>query len=163
MPIIWIDGCIESGCHRWKLRWLGAETLSVVYSAECKAARKLTREVSLLPILVVLFIFSYAILTMLVVEQGRTIDSQRGMIREMLGDTNQLAALKSKIARDESLKHATPVIPPAVSSNQGKESAPDPSSGKDPKLPGKSPHSMKEGPGRPASDLQDVRRTTRVI
>ena len=36
---------------------------------------------SLLPVLTILFLVSYGLLTMLVVEQGRTIDSQRSLIQ----------------------------------------------------------------------------------
>jgi len=78
--------------------------LTVVYSAECKAIQKANRSSGMLPLLVVLFVLSYAILTLLVVEQGRTIESQRFLIREMVKDSSQLAELKGKMARDESLK-----------------------------------------------------------
>ena len=37
---------------------------------------------AMLPILVVLFLISYGLMSVLVVEQGRTIDSQRNLIRE---------------------------------------------------------------------------------
>ena len=56
----------------------------------------------MLPLLVILFIVSYGILTMLVFEQGQTIESQRGLIREMLKDSTQLATLKGKLSRDDS-------------------------------------------------------------
>lgn len=49
-----------------------------------------------LPLLVVLFLASYALMTMLIVEQGRTIDSQRTLIRELFRDSNELAAVKTK-------------------------------------------------------------------
>lgn len=50
----------------------------------------------LLPLLVVLFIISYGLLTLLVVEQNRTIESQRTMIQLMMGDTAQLAHMKGQ-------------------------------------------------------------------
>lgn len=143
--------------------------MTVVYSAECKAARKSTREVRLLPILVVLFIFSYAILTTLVIEQSKTIESQRGLIREMLQDSSQLAALKGKIAREESQRQHEKASAQATApsaGDQSKDSVPagaPPGPGKDAKQAGKPTHSMKEIPGKPASDLQDVRRSTRII
>jgi hypothetical protein len=52
-----------------------------------------------MPLLVILFVVSYVILTMLVFEQGQTIEAQRGLIREMLKDSNQLSALRDKIAQ----------------------------------------------------------------
>jgi hypothetical protein len=51
---------------------------------------------SFLPILVVLFVISYGLLTMLVVEQGRTIENQRSMIQVLMGDTMQLNVMKQK-------------------------------------------------------------------
>src|SRR5271157_6410655 len=79
---------------------LGA-TLTVIYSAECAAPRAASRPVAMMPLLVILFVISYCILTALVFEQGQTIESQRGLIREMLKDSTQLAALKDKLARDK--------------------------------------------------------------
>jgi hypothetical protein len=52
--------------------------------------------ITLLPILTVLFLISYGLLTMLVVEQAQTIDSQRGLIRQLFDDSVQLSALKGK-------------------------------------------------------------------
>jgi len=51
----------------------------------------------MLPLLVVLFLISYALLTLLVVEQGRTIDSQRDLIHNMFSDSAQLSALKKTL------------------------------------------------------------------
>jgi hypothetical protein len=48
----------------------------------------------LLPILVVLFLFSYGLLAMLVTEQGHTIESQRYLIRSLFDDSNQLFHMK---------------------------------------------------------------------
>jgi hypothetical protein len=49
---------------------------------------------TLLPVLTVLFLVSYGLLTMLVVEQSRTIDSQRGLIQDLFRDSVQLTTLK---------------------------------------------------------------------
>jgi sRNA-binding protein len=51
---------------------------------------------TLLPVLVVLFVVSYGLLTMLVVEQARTIDSQRNLIGLLFDDSVQLAGIRSK-------------------------------------------------------------------
>ena len=48
---------------------------------------------TLLPVLIILFLVSYGLLTMLVVEQARTIDSQRGLIGLLFDDSVQLATL----------------------------------------------------------------------
>ena len=49
---------------------------------------------TLLPVLTVLFVVSYGLLTMLVIEQGRTIDSQKGLIQVLFNDSVQLSNLK---------------------------------------------------------------------
>ncbi len=49
---------------------------------------------SLLPILIVLFLVSYGLMAMLVVEQGRTIDSQRFLIKELFRDSTELTGMK---------------------------------------------------------------------
>jgi cytoskeletal protein RodZ len=49
-----------------------------------------------LPVLVVLFLISYALMTMLIIEQGRTIDSQRVLIHELFHDSQELSAVKQK-------------------------------------------------------------------
>jgi len=54
------------------------------------------RGVTLLPVLTVLFLISYGLLTMLVVEQSRTIDSQRGLIQDLFRDSVQLTTMKGK-------------------------------------------------------------------
>jgi hypothetical protein len=57
------------------------------------------KPVSLLPLLTILFILSYAMLTYLVVQQATTIDSQRVLIRQLLGDSLELSAMKNKTAQ----------------------------------------------------------------
>ena len=49
-----------------------------------------------LPILTVLFMISYALMTMLIVEQGQTIESQRALIRELFRDSTELSGVKMK-------------------------------------------------------------------
>jgi hypothetical protein len=134
----------------------------------------------MLPLLVVLFIVSYGILTLLVFEQGQTIESQRTLIRGMLQDSTQLASLKGKLARDESKrsqdkaagqadhKEADSGSRPADNPAAGSHSTGNPAAGakasdKETKRPSKSTRTMKEVPGKPASDLTDVRRSTRSI
>ena len=140
------------------------------YSDESVAPRTTTRPVAILPLLVILFIVSYGILTMLVFEQGKTIESQRSLIHEMLKDSTQLATLKGKLARDDSKRFQDKA---SVQADHKDADSGDPAAGikgsdakgldKETKRPGKSAHSMKEVPGKPAADLEDVRRSTRVI
>lgn len=49
-----------------------------------------------LPVLTVLFLISYGLMTMLIVEQGSTIESQRALIRELFRDSSELTAAKMK-------------------------------------------------------------------
>jgi len=117
----------------------------------------------MLPILVVLFVLSYVILAMLVFEQGQTIESQRGLIREMLKDSSQLASIKGKLARDESQRSQEKASTSAPASSQPQKDPAPKAPLKDPRNPGKSARTMRQAPGKPASDLEDVRRSTRVI
>ncbi len=41
-----------------------------------------------------LFLISYGLMTMLIVEQGQTIESQRALIRELFRDSRELSAVK---------------------------------------------------------------------
>ena len=146
-------------------------TLTVIRSAECVAALKTTtRPTVVLPLLVILFIVSYGILTLLVFEQGKTIESQRGLIREMLKDSTQLATLKGKLARDDSKRSQDKASAPAErkdadpgNADPGNSAAGAKGADKETKRPGKSAHSTKEAPRRPAADMEDVRRCTGVI
>jgi len=63
----------------------------------------------MLPVLVLLFLVSYGLMTMLIVEQGRTIDSQRTLIHQLLGDSFQLSALRGKAIQKE---HASAQVQP---------------------------------------------------
>jgi hypothetical protein len=139
--------------------------LTVIYSAESVAPRTTTRSAAMLPLLVILFIVSYGILTMLVFEQGQTIESQRSLIREMLKDSTQLAALKGKQARDDSKRSHDKASAQAdhKAADSGNPAAGAKGLNKETKRPGKPARSMKEAPGKPAADLEDVRRSTRVI
>ena len=140
--------------------------MTVIYSSET-TPRTTARPAAILPLLVILFIVSYGILTTLVFEQGQTIESQRSLIREMLKDSTQLAALKGKLARDDG-KGLHDKAAVQADHKDAASSNPNPAAGakgpdKDAKRPGKSAHTTKEVPGKPAADLEDVRRTTQVI
>jgi len=141
------------------------QTLTVIYSAECVAARTTRRPAAILPLLVILFVVSYGILTMLVFEQGQTIESQRSLIREMLKDSTQLASLKGKLARDDGkrLHDKASVQADQKNADSGAPATGAKGSDKETKRPSKSARSTKEVPRKPAADLEDVRRSTRVI
>ncbi len=119
----------------------------------------------MLPLLVVLFIVSYGILTLLVYEQGETIQSQRSLIHEMLKDSTQLAALKGKLTRDDSQRAGSNAAAQAShkDANSGSPAAGTKRSDQETKRPSKPTRSMKQVPGKPAADLEDARRSTQVI
>src|SRR5581483_6297308 len=64
---------------------------------------------SLLPLLTVLFIISYGLMTMLIVEQGNTIQSQRYLIQQLFSDSVELSSMKGKAAWEKN--HPTPKAP----------------------------------------------------
>jgi len=142
-------------------------TLTVIYSSESAPPQTTARPVAILPLLVILFIVSYGILTTLVFEQGQTIESQRSLIREMLKDSTQLAALKGKLARDDGKglrdKAAAQADHKDATASSPSSAAGTKSPDKEVKRPGKSAHTTREVPGKPAADLEDVRRFTQVI
>ena len=130
-------------------------------SAPNEAPRKKSHTV-LLPLLIVLFLISYSILTMLVIEQGRTIEAQRSLLREMLRDSSQLAELKGKLAQETKQVQPPPANPTAKDPATSKTPAAKVPN-KEAKRPGKSAGAMKTVPGKPEADLEDVRRSTRIL
>ena len=63
--------------------------MNAIVNAVTKRKRKLTA----LPLLVVLFVISYFLLTKLVIEQDKTIDSQRSLIHMLFKDNTYLSML----------------------------------------------------------------------
>jgi hypothetical protein len=59
---------------------------------------------SLLPLLTVVFLFSYGLMTLLIVEQKTTIQAQKNLIQVLLGDSRELWALKGKVPTDKSAR-----------------------------------------------------------
>ena len=139
---------------------------------------------SLLPLLTVLFLFSYGLMTLLIVEQGTTIQSQRALIRELFSDSMQLSAMKGKAVRDQNAldvqKHvqtqARPSQTPADTAQAG--SIPTPSSQAHDQLAPSSQAAASQPahsnaakahkprmqmPSRPDSDLADERRALVTI
>jgi len=94
--------------------------------AIANAAAKRRRKLTALPLLVVLFVISYLLLTKLVIEQDKTIDSQRSMIHMLFKDNTYLSRLhkhagaskKAKSQADSQLQARNP-----ASQNPASESA----------------------------------------
>jgi hypothetical protein len=67
---------------------------------------------SMLPILTFLFLLSYGLMVLLVVEQNRTITSQRWVITELMSDSKELTSLKGKLNAQQQ-QHAPAPAPKA--------------------------------------------------
>ena len=138
---------------------------------------------SLLPLLTVLFLFSYGLMTLLIVEQGTTIQSQRALIRELFSDSMQLSAMKGRAVRDPNAdvpKHVqTQASPSQTQSNSAQAgSVQTPSSQAQDQLarssqaaaPQRAQSNARKAhkprmqmPSRPESDLADERRALVTI
>jgi hypothetical protein len=56
---------------------------------------------SLMPLLTVVFLASYGLMTMLIVEQGTTIQAQHNLIQVLLVDSKELWAMKGRAVSDK--------------------------------------------------------------
>ena len=128
------------------------------------------RKQSMLPVLTVLFVLSYGLMTLLIVEQGSTIESQRAMIRLLLGDSSQLFAMKAKNAQKQALAaQPAPTNRPAQTQTPSTQA---PSTQAQPKPSEKSNLAHKGAklhrraplvPPMPTSDMADARKTLMSI
>jgi hypothetical protein len=59
---------------------------------------------SLVPLLTVVFLASYCLMTLLIVEQNAAIQQQHNLIQVLLGDSRELWAMKGKILTDKSAR-----------------------------------------------------------
>jgi len=119
---------------------------------------------SLLPILTVLFVVSYSLMVMLVVEQGSTITSQSWLIKQLFVDSTELTALKGKAVQ----KHNAELQAKSQASTQAQDQTKTKSQAPSPQVPAQ--NSVKERPAgqvrrtapqhppKPASDAMDARR-----
>lgn len=145
----------------------------IVESAELKnfEAPAAPRKHGWLPLLTVLFLISYGLMTMLIVEQGRTIESQRALIGELFGDSTQLSAMKMK-ASVERAQAALTQAPSSHNPSSQNPSSQNPST----QAPAKhapstqtAPRNQNQAtkpfrmPSRPASDLADSKRALITI
>ena len=69
---------------------------------------------SWLPVLVVLFLISYGLMTILIVEQGGTILSQRALIRDLFRDSKELSAVKINTLKERPLAPSTKAQTPST-------------------------------------------------
>jgi hypothetical protein len=131
------------------------------YTALMPVAPKKKR--SLLPLLTVLFLLSYGLMTMLIVEQGATIQSQRNMIQVLMPESRQFWGNKGKEIdqKQKALSQKNSQVP---SGQTQAPLAPAPSTQATPQSHnGKVAKPQAQRPPIPSSDLGDDRRILRSI
>jgi len=134
---------------------------------------------TLLPLLTVVFLFSYGLMTMLIVEQGSVIQSQRNLIKVLSRDSTELWGMRGKALADQQaarrkVQGDTPA--PSVQTPSTKTPSTQIPSTQTPSTQTPStqaaPHHSRSHLGRsarpqlppaPASDLVDQRRALRSI
>ena len=130
---------------------------------------------SMLPLLTVLFLVAYCMMTMLIVEQARTIETQRTLILQLFKDSVELSALKGKevqkrYADSQAAKTQAQKQAPSSQAKQRDSQAQTPSSQVTPQANAKNerqagklrkPAPLK--PPRDASDEADERRSVNSI
>jgi hypothetical protein len=131
-----------------------------------------TKKRGWLPLLTILFMISYGLMTMLIVEQGRTIESQRALIRDLFRDSTELSAVKMKAleehAQAQNPSSQTPstqapsVQAPSVQAPMKQAPSSQAEMQRRPQIQVK-PNSQFQMPSRPATDLQDNRRALKTI
>jgi hypothetical protein len=118
---------------------------------------------TMLPLLVVLFLVSYGLMALLVVEQARTIDSQRALIHQLFSDSTELTALKGKNFQNEYARthpHAPAAQAQPVPQAPSTQVTPDPGS-KDNAAKFRKPLPPK--PSHEGQEMADERRSLKTI
>jgi hypothetical protein len=117
------------------------------------------KQSSMLPILTVLFLISYGLMAMLVVEQGRTIDSQSYLIKELFRDSSELTGMKSSLVQKQRAQAQAQAEANAHSQAQAPSSQVTPrDNAKSNRNPGKLRRPAPLRPPRNTSDVADERR-----
>jgi hypothetical protein len=101
----------------WRLTTLFGNTAVRLIVAE-KPVLVPKKKRTLLPLLTVVFMASYGLMTLLTVEQASAIQSQRNLIHVLLDDSRQLWALKGRALSD---KLAAEKLPQAQSQTQSQD------------------------------------------
>jgi len=137
---------------------------------------------TLLPLLTVVFLVSYGLMTMLIVEQGSVIQSQRNLIKLLMTDSTELWSMKGKALVDQqaartkaqgdaqapSVQTPSTQIPSTQTPSTQTPSTQVPSTQAAPQHnsqthTGKIAKPQRQLPPVPASDLVDQRRALRTI
>jgi hypothetical protein len=140
-----------------------------------------------MPLLTVLFLISYGLMTMLIVEQGSTIESQRALIRDLMRDSTELWTAKGRavmeknrtdaqrpaqapsaraqapLTRDPAVQTPSTQSPSSQASSTQAPSSQATTQNRAQSRPGKAQKPQLQRPSRPASDLADDRRALITI
>jgi len=100
------------GCH---LTTLFGNTAVIAIATPTNPKKKR----SLLPVLTVLFVVSYGLMTMLIVEQGSVIQSQGNLIRILNADSRELWGMKGKAVSEKRTVKEPAQDPAQAPSTQG--------------------------------------------
>jgi hypothetical protein len=154
-PCYWLTSCIlpytcRMAAKGWRLTTLFGSTTAVPMTAPKKKG-------SLLPLLTVVFLASYGLMTLLIVEQGATIQSQRNLIQMLQADSTQFWALKGKAMHEQQMATQTPSTQGQTPSTQTPSTQAVPQHHSQHPA-GKSAKPQTQVPPMPASDLGDQRR-----
>jgi len=147
---------------------------TIEYKEVSEVAETPRKKFGWLPVLTVLFMISYGLMTMLIVEQGQTIESQRALIRELFRDSTELSASKMKAQQEQ---HAQALAQHPSSQNPSTQAPPSqvpsiripmnqaPSSQAGPQHAQNHAKAKPEFqmPSKPAADLADHRRSLITI
>ncbi|HZE26022.1 MAG TPA: hypothetical protein VE083_01490 [Terriglobales bacterium] len=122
----------------------------------------------MLPVLTILFLISYGLMTLLIVEQGNTIQSQRSLIQQLLGDSTELSAMKGKARQEEQAAFAQAQKAQTQAQTNPEVQAPSTQAAPAEKARtankgGKVQRPEPERPPVPASDIADARRSLMSI
>lgn len=127
--------------------WMGCHLLNL--SPQTAVALPKPKH-TMLPILIVLFVISYGLMAMVLIEQGKTIDVQRYLIGELFTDSGQLAAYKSAM-----LHHQAEAAKAKSQSQAPSSQAATPEKSKQ--------HAAPMRPPKDTADSSDVRRSLVTI
>ena len=117
------------------------------------------KQSSMLPLLTVLFLISYGLMAMLVVEQGRTIDSQHYLIKQLFKDSTELTSLKGALFQKQHAQAQAQAEANAHSQPQAPSSQVTPrDNARSNRNPGKVQRPAPPKPPRNTSDVADERR-----
>lgn len=119
-----------------------------------------------LPLLTILFMFSYGLMTMLIVEQGQTIESQRALIRELFRDSTELSASKMKAQTARNQDQMLAQNPSSQNPSTQEQTKTTPSTQAVPQQRAQNEAKPKvefQMPPKPAADLADHRRSLITI